>query len=116
MLPTGRSFNAWVSVESSRAGPAGGLGYVPKAAGVASISSPTGCLASIRSSSKAIGIFRVSMDKVFYFERLYPLQDRILAVLTGVDTGFYLTGGTAASRGYLQHRLSDDLDFFVNDD
>lgn len=33
-----------------------------------------------------------------------------------MDTGFYLTGGTAASRGYLQHRFSDDLDFFVNDD
>ena len=56
------------------------------------------------------------MDKAFYFERLYPLQDEVLAVLMGVETGFYLTGGTAASRGYLQHRLSDDLDFFVNDD
>jgi len=28
----------------------------------------------------------------------------------------YLTGGTAASRAYLHHRFSDDLDFFVNDD
>jgi hypothetical protein len=26
-----------------------------------------------------------------------------------------LTGGTAASRGYLQHRFSDDLDLFTND-
>jgi hypothetical protein len=56
------------------------------------------------------------MDKTFYFEKLYPLQDQVLRILQGVETGFYLTGGTAASRGYLQHRLSDDLDFFVNDD
>ena len=32
------------------------------------------------------------------------------------DRDFYLTGGTAASRGYLHHRFSDDLEFFVNDD
>jgi Nucleotidyl transferase AbiEii toxin, Type IV TA system len=56
------------------------------------------------------------MDKTFYFDKLYPLQDQVLRILQGVETGFYLTGGTAASRGYLQHRLSDDLDFFVNDD
>ena len=29
---------------------------------------------------------------------------------------FYLTGGTALSRAYYNHRYSDDLDFFVNDD
>lgn len=29
---------------------------------------------------------------------------------------FYLTGGTALSRYYFQHRYSDDLDFFVNSD
>lgn len=28
---------------------------------------------------------------------------------------FYLTGGTALSRCYLNHRYSDDLDFFVNE-
>ena len=27
-----------------------------------------------------------------------------------------MTGGTAASRGYLQHRFSDDLDLFANDE
>lgn len=32
------------------------------------------------------------------------------------ETPFYLTGGTALSRVYLNHRFSDDLDFFVNDD
>lgn len=55
-------------------------------------------------------------DRSFYFDRLYPLQDRVLGLLRGIDTGFYLTGGTAASRGYLHHRFSDDLDLFVNDD
>jgi hypothetical protein len=56
------------------------------------------------------------VDHTFYFNRLYPFQDRILGILNEVDTAFYLTGGTAASRGYLQHRFSDDLDLFVNDD
>ena len=51
-----------------------------------------------------------------YFEDLYPFQDRVLKVISSVETDFYLTGGTAASRGYLNHRLSDDLDLFVNDD
>ncbi len=51
----------------------------------------------------------------YYFTQLYPLQDRVLAVLAGLETGFYLSGGTAASRLYLHHRFSDDLDFFVND-
>ena len=30
------------------------------------------------------------------------------------STPFYLTGGTALSRGYYNHRFSDDLDYFVN--
>jgi nucleotidyltransferase AbiEii toxin of type IV toxin-antitoxin system len=55
-------------------------------------------------------------DRDFYLVRLYPTQDRILARLASIETGFYLTGGTAVSRGYLHHRFSDDLDFFVNDD
>jgi hypothetical protein len=52
----------------------------------------------------------------FYFNFLYPYQDEVLKIIRPVDTGFYLTGGTAASRGYLHHRFSDDLDIFVNDD
>ncbi len=52
----------------------------------------------------------------FYVDVLYPFQNQILGIIRHVDTGFYLTGGTAASRGYLNHRLSDDLDLFVNDD
>lgn len=55
------------------------------------------------------------MDKSFYFDVLYPFQDDIIQVIHALETGFYLTGGTASSRAYLQHRFSDDLDFFVND-
>ena len=56
------------------------------------------------------------MDRADFFNLLYPLQDEVLRVLRGLETGLYLTGGTAASRGYLNHRYSDDLDLFVNDD
>lgn len=55
-------------------------------------------------------------NRAFYFGVFYPFQDQVLRVLTELETGFYLTGGTAASRGYLHHRFSDDLDLFVNDD
>ncbi len=55
-------------------------------------------------------------NSAFYFDALYPFQDRVIQVINHADTEFYLTGGTAASRGYLQHRFSDDLDYFVNDD
>jgi hypothetical protein len=56
------------------------------------------------------------VDPAFYLQQLYPFQDEVLQVINAVETDFYLTGGTAASRGYLQHRFSDDLDLFVNDD
>lgn len=56
------------------------------------------------------------VNPAFYFDVLYPFQDRVIKVINRADTGFYLTGGTAASRGYLEHRFSDDLDYFVNDD
>lgn len=56
------------------------------------------------------------MDVAYYLERLYPFQDHVLAVVNDSETDFYLTGGTAASRGFLNHRFSDDLDLFVNDD
>lgn len=49
------------------------------------------------------------------WQQLYQLQDWVLARLKAVDHGFYLSGGTALSRGYYAHRHSDDLDFFVND-
>jgi hypothetical protein len=56
------------------------------------------------------------MDRNFYLNQLYPFQDQALQVTASIDTEFHLTGGTALSRGYLNHRFSDDLDFFVNDD
>ena len=56
------------------------------------------------------------MDASYFLTSIYPLQDSVLGALSGVDTGFYLSGGTAASRAYLNHRFSEDLDLFVNDD
>jgi predicted nucleotidyltransferase component of viral defense system len=56
------------------------------------------------------------MDNDFYLNQLYPFQDRVLKVISAIDSEFYLSGGTALSRGYLNHRFSEDLDFFVNDD
>lgn len=56
------------------------------------------------------------MDIDFFINELYPLQDQVLRLINRIKTGFYLTGGTALSRGYLDHRFSDDLDFFVNDE
>jgi hypothetical protein len=35
-------------------------------------------------------------------------------ILSQSDTDFFLTGGTALSRAYYNHRYSDDLDFFIN--
>jgi len=55
------------------------------------------------------------VDGDFYTTVLYPIQDKVLAGIALAETGFYLSGGTAASRGYLSHRFSDDLDLFVND-
>ena len=54
------------------------------------------------------------MPDDYYRNILYPLQDKILAVIAALPVDFYLTGGTALSRCYLNHRFSDDLDFFVN--
>ncbi len=53
------------------------------------------------------------MPAEYYTNILYPLQDKAIPVFK--DSPFYLTGGTALSRGYYQHRYSDDLDYFVND-
>jgi len=38
----------------------------------------------------------------------------VLKLMEQLPVDFYLTGGTALSRAYLNHRYSDDLDFFVN--
>lgn len=50
------------------------------------------------------------------FQKLYSIQDRVILVLKEVLDGFYLTGGTALGRFFLDHRYSEDLDFFVNAD
>lgn len=55
------------------------------------------------------------MPVEYYEKTIYPLQDRVLQPLKQERLPFYLSGGTALSRGYYHHRYSDDLDLFVND-
>jgi predicted nucleotidyltransferase component of viral defense system len=50
------------------------------------------------------------------YNRFYLMQDKFLHWWSSFNLPFYLTGGTALGRFYLQHRYSEDLDFFVNDD
>jgi hypothetical protein len=54
------------------------------------------------------------MHDDYYQNILYPLQDKVLKIVAKLPVEFYLTGGTALSRAYLNHRYSDDLDFFLN--
>lgn len=49
---------------------------------------------------------------------LTSLQEKVLTTLfdNGLrERGYFLTGGTALAEFYLQHRYSDDLDFFTRD-
>jgi hypothetical protein len=55
------------------------------------------------------------MPEKYYQNKVYPLQDEVLRGIQDLNVDFYLTGGTALSRCYLNHRYSDDLDLFVND-
>jgi predicted nucleotidyltransferase component of viral defense system len=43
-------------------------------------------------------------------------MDGFQQLIKSLNLPFYVTGGTALSRHYLQHRYSDDLDLFVNND
>ena len=45
-----------------------------------------------------------------------PIQENILRLIGGIpgSSDFYLTGGTALAHFYLQHRKSNDLDFFTS--
>lgn len=52
----------------------------------------------------------------YYKKKLYPIQDGVFKIVKDLNLPFYLTGGTALSRFYFNHRYSDDLDFFVNED
>ena len=54
------------------------------------------------------------MSDHFYNDKLYPLQDKVLMEIGASETSFYLTGGTVLGRSLLNHRYSDDLDFFQN--
>ena len=56
------------------------------------------------------------MSNLYYSDKLYPLQDRVLLLLNSISIKHYLTGGTTISRFNYQHRYSDDLDFFMNRD
>jgi len=56
------------------------------------------------------------MSEAHYLNSLYPLQDSVLQLFTANNIPHYLTGDTALSRFFLQHRYSDDLDFFLNND
>ena len=48
------------------------------------------------------------------YSKLYLLQDKFLSWWNTLNLPFYLTGGTALGRFYLNHRFSEDLDFFTN--
>lgn len=48
------------------------------------------------------------------YNKLYQLQDKFLSWWLSLGLPFYLTEGTALGRFYLNHRFSDDLDFFTN--
>jgi hypothetical protein len=50
-----------------------------------------------------------------FYNNLYAVQDDLMKIVQDQEVDFYLTGGTALSRCYLNHRYSDDLDFFVNE-
>ncbi len=51
-------------------------------------------------------------------EILTPAQKQAIAAVAAAPEmeGFYLTGGTALAAYYFQHRVSDDLDFFIFDE
>lgn len=48
------------------------------------------------------------------YNNLFLLQGKFLTWWVAFGFQFYLTGGTALGRFYLNHRYSEDLDFFVN--
>ena len=58
----------------------------------------------------------MSSPDAYYREKLYPLQDGILRLVRELRAPLYLTGGTALSRAYFDHRYSEDVDLFTNSD
>jgi hypothetical protein len=59
-------------------------------------------------------VIDLNTQETYYQEKLNPLQDKVLSIVQESGAAFYLTGGTALSRFYLQHRFSEDLDLFLN--
>ncbi len=57
-----------------------------------------------------------SEELQFYQQTVYPLQDNVFETAAIYGDKLYLTGGTALSRFYFHHRLSEDLDFFTTTD
>jgi hypothetical protein len=57
----------------------------------------------------------MNTSEEFFRERLYPLQDGILALVRRSGAPFYLTGGTALSRRWFAHGFSEDLGSAVAD-
>jgi predicted nucleotidyltransferase component of viral defense system len=55
------------------------------------------------------------MENKLDYKKLYEEQDKFLEIISGLDNGFYLTGGTCLHRFHINKRYSDDLDFFCND-
>jgi hypothetical protein len=55
-------------------------------------------------------------SSIEYDNELSQLQDRVMTIVDHTGIGFYLTGGTALSRFYLEHRYSGDLDFVLHKD
>ncbi|MDR0620209.1 MAG: nucleotidyl transferase AbiEii/AbiGii toxin family protein [Bacteroidales bacterium] len=58
----------------------------------------------------------MTLSYPYYRDILYPMQDGVLNAQKKCNTPFFLTGGTALSRAYYNHRYSDDLDFFTVQD
>jgi len=48
------------------------------------------------------------------YKKIYQIQDKLFYLISGYLDNFYLTGGTALARFYLDHRFSDDLNFFTH--
>ena len=66
------------------------------------------------------GSLQVSSNRILTMGQtiLTPHQSQFLEIVGGqkqLARNFYLTGGTALSEFYYQHRLSEDLDFFSTD-
>ena len=58
------------------------------------------------------------MNEIYENDILTTQQKKLLTLFSQsqLSSAFYLSGGTALSACYLHHRLSEDLDFFSNQD